>query len=269
LNEFGEVKDKQLFYAYMNNCGSPLNNILTISINNINIIKLIKIILLQCLNALKLVHNLNYLHLDIKSTNFLYTINNNNLDTLQIKIIDFGRTTKNNLVVGDWFGTVNNIPNDWLVNWYSSKLDTQLKSHHDFFELGYTIFEIILLLFKQPIKFMCPIIENDGIEMSEEEIIYYRMNYNSTLHNEDANFIYNMFLKNNIDQYNANILRTIFYKLCNPNVDERFKSIDEILHNVNKINIIELSKDFPQRPRGYGIKGYKSKINKNSFSLNY
>ena len=89
LHEFGEVQinnEGKKYYAYMDGCGKPLNEICKIIISLS--IKLIKDILLQTLESLKLIHDLDYLHLDIKDPNFLFVSPSHH--ELYIKIIDFG-----------------------------------------------------------------------------------------------------------------------------------------------------------------------------------
>lgn len=236
LKEFGEVQNQNYLYAYMDNCGKPLNDIINIEIDPINIIKLIKILLKQSLESLKLIHDLDYVHLDIKSDNYLFTINNNDLDTLQIKIIDFGLTKKNNLPELKYFGTAPNLPNDWLINFYSN-IETTLTYHHDLFSLGNTILIVIFKLFKDYPIMVCPI--NYEYTISNIQIIINRIGYNSVIHDDDMSTIYNMFLENGISKDNSLTLFNIFNKLCNPIVSERFESIDDCLVYVDQIVIPE------------------------------
>lgn len=88
LNEFGEIKGQKSFYAYMNNCGKELKEISKSNIKQDELNKFIKILFTQCLESIKLLHDLDYLHLDIKDPNFLFVSPSHH--ELYIKIIDFG-----------------------------------------------------------------------------------------------------------------------------------------------------------------------------------
>jgi len=90
LYEFGNIDKETFYYAIMENCGQDLLNYFEriikrnekISVKD-RLKKLITIFK-ECCNAVKIMHDLEYLHLDIKPENFLISKKG------QIKIIDFG-----------------------------------------------------------------------------------------------------------------------------------------------------------------------------------
>ena len=73
------------YYCIMDNCG--LNLLEYILKNNIDQSKMINIFI-QCAEALKILHNLDFLHMDIKLENYV-------IKDDQVKIIDFGEIKKN------------------------------------------------------------------------------------------------------------------------------------------------------------------------------
>lgn len=99
--EIGYTKDKFL-YSVMDNFGIDLlkflnNNIINLrKINYLNKIKFILKLLKECCIALKIIHDLGFIHYDVKLKNFLITDlfidRYNKIEEIefQIKIIDFG-----------------------------------------------------------------------------------------------------------------------------------------------------------------------------------
>lgn len=236
LKEFGEVKDKKEFYAFMDNCGMPLNMLSNRNIESSSYTNLIKTLLLQTVSAIKLIHNVGYLHLDIKDINFLFTMNENNINTLKIKIIDFGMVAKNNTETNTIFGSPNYISNDWLIN-YQNGRKTLLKPYHDFFSLGCTILSVLLDIFESNIILLCPIKTNNDYFKSED-IMKFRRDYNERTHNDNMGQIKKKLKKNNItDANNIIIIDNIISKMVHPNIKSRFTSADEIIAEINKIRV--------------------------------
>ena len=246
LNEFGEVQinnTEKKYYAYMDSCGLTLDKLKTDE-HNLSMM-LIKELLLQTLESLKLIHDLNYLHLDIKYENYLFTMNKNN--ELQIKIIDFGYTTKINSEVDDIFGTSTCFPNDWLKNsmavndsGISSPKITTLQPHHDFFELGITILEILSLynIFDPMNNMFCPI----SYYNVEADIFPKRMNYNLVQHKNDMGTIKEG-LSDRLGKGPGKtdnikiIVDELLFRMVHPEPSERINSVDELLAIVNRIQI--------------------------------
>jgi len=244
-----------VLYAIMENCGESLDNIgkNIIEIKNLDdnsskLFFMIKVFI-KCLHAVKIIHDLNYLHLDIKPQNFLFNIINSK--TIKIKIIDFGTITKCNTEELDYKGSYTYIPNDWIIN-KENEVKTLLKKHHDIFELGCLFIEIIFNLFASIVKvnvnsknidyskyyMCCPLIFEKL--RSRTEIIELRKNYNIEQHNTDMETIYNLLLKIEINVNNENkkdvihtiinqLVYKIIYYMVHPNPEQRFQSINSIL----------------------------------------
>ena len=153
--EIGKIKKTNKIYAIMENCGENLYNaieeIITYSGYDYSQgINFIFFIFKECLSSLKLIHDRNYLHLDIKPENYLINVVNNEIN---IKIIDYGFVKKRNTAVFGYFGTGPYIPNDWIYNYENSK-NTTLDFHHDFFSLGCMFVEILFDYF-YPFLMIC------------------------------------------------------------------------------------------------------------------
>ena len=186
LYEFGELnnliinKKKIKYYAIMENCGVNLlkyferiikrNEKISVKDRLKNLLTIFK----ECCKAVKIIHDLGYLHLDIKPENFL--ISNEG----QIKIIDFGFIKKNGYKTNGSFGTGMYMPNDWVKNYFSGK-ETTLEYHHDIFSLGCMfIYLLYNYVFQEYIVMACPIRSQISKGDNIDDI---RKNYNSNNQN--------------------------------------------------------------------------------------
>ena len=163
LIEFGSIDSYNLlynyYYVFMEKFGKSLFKSLSnykSSNNSLQFNNLFKIFY-QCCDSVSLIHDLKYLHLDIKLENFL-------VDNNKIKIIDFGMVNKNEFKTKKWFGTIHYIPNDWLDN-YEKKKITKLTYNHDIFSLGCIFIELLYkFILDKKILMACPLIlENPNI----------------------------------------------------------------------------------------------------------
>lgn len=175
IREIGTVKDTSRIYAIMDYCGNDLSKLEilnTIQDQNDGLLFIVKIFK-KILESVKLIHDLGYLHLDIKPQNFLISGNKNKFD---LKIIDFGLVTKCDKKVKNWKGTSDYIANDWAAN-YLNRLETTLKKHHDIFSIGCTFMWLIFKFLNRykdiemPI-FLCPIVNTDTKNIPEVKKIY-------------------------------------------------------------------------------------------------
>jgi serine/threonine protein kinase len=162
-------------------------------------------------------------------------MNNNDLNSLQIKIIDFGMVEKINFPTKYIFGTKFCYPNDWLLNSTTSK-ETILQPHHDFFELGITILEILhnFKLFKRDINMFCP------INSDEQILVMLRTQYNLDQHKEDMKTIKDALLERleTEQEQSANIdiiVDELLFKMVHPNPEKRINSVNDLLAIVNTI----------------------------------
>ena len=248
LFEFGYFKNtngEQKLYAIMENCGLDL---LYYKKNNKNknkkkyeiLLEILKI-LYQCCKSLELIHELKYLHLDIKLENFMI---NNNI----IKIIDFGNFKNLEYKVIDLFGTPEYLPNDWIDNYYNSK-HTILKYHHDIFSLGCMfIIMICIHIFELKKKFMvCPFIE---IENEKKEILYNRLKYNikdlEKMIDDIKEILKEKLKENNNKNNNKNnkiidLIIKLIPKLVNPDPIKRYQSVKEITKDLLEFKNFELN----------------------------
>jgi len=234
IHEFGIVKDRSMFYAYMDNCGSELYSrrfIYENSSNN-NINRSLKEIFIKCLKSLKLIHDLDYLHLDIKRENFLVKGNNSEL---MIKIIDFGFVKKCNYRTSDIYGTPPCIANDWAKNFLSPvPIEITLEKHHDIFSLGCTFLEFIYhnISYPKNLEIIKPDIVCPNTKLSKGmDILDIRKDYNIDLHTKDMND-----LKENLDKTllskNSEFIKNIMFKMCHPAPQERYQNTSEIIEYI-------------------------------------
>jgi serine/threonine protein kinase len=223
----------------MKNCGGPMYNINRIKIKKNQLTEFIKNIFIQCLESLKLIHDVNYLHLDIKPDNFLYSIKENNLETLQIKIIDFGFSKPDKYNTSNVFGTADTIPCDWLKNILieNPSKNIILEKHHDLFELGCTFLKLIFFIINTLDKkifipyIVCP------ISYEKVKIFITRANYSESEHISNMNTIKEYLKKLEMNEEDSELIRSILYGMCNPDPNQRFENCDSVLSIVKKINI--------------------------------
>jgi serine/threonine protein kinase len=234
--EIGKIKKTNKIYAIMENCGENLYNaieeIITYSGYDYSQgINFIFFIFKECLSSLKLIHDRNYLHLDIKPENYLINVVNNEIN---IKIIDYGFVKKRNTAVFGYFGTGPYIPNDWIYNYENSK-NTTLDFHHDFFSLGCMFVEILFDYFykininKNKLGMSCPLTYGNSFNVIER-----RKNYNNSSYNADLNTIKRMLEKLEIENEKKEIIFTIISKMINPNPSERVNDINILLDLIQK-----------------------------------
>jgi len=234
IHEFGIVNQDNKFYAYMDNCGSELYSrrfIYENSSNN-NINRSLKEIFIKCLKSLKLIHDLDYLHLDIKRENFLVKGNNSEL---MIKIIDFGFVKKCNYRTSDIYGTPPCIANDWAKNFLSPvPIEITLEKHHDIFSLGCTFLEFIYhnISYPKNLEIIKPDIVCPNTKLSKGmDILDIRKDYNIDLHTKDMND-----LKENLDKTllskNSEFIKNIMFKMCHPAPQERYQNTSEIIEYI-------------------------------------
>ena len=144
LYDFGILKEG--YYSLMEKFGISLYDSLYKNLNNKkknnnydNNFNYLFEIFYQCCYSLKLLHDLEYLHLDIKPDNFLYYND-------QIKIIDFGNVTKNETIIDPiYFQTTPYYQAfDWL---YEKKNKTiKLTYSYDIFSLGCMFVELLYII---------------------------------------------------------------------------------------------------------------------------
>jgi len=255
LYEFGTIDypvDKISYYAIMENCGKDLYDYFYDTKKNKSMClkdRLIKLITIfkECCNAVKVIHDLEYLHLDIKLENFM--ISNEG----QIKIIDFGFVKKNGYETIDRFGTMFYTANDWLIN-FSLSVKTTLQYHHDIFSLGCMFIELLYnYVFQKNIFMTCPIYQTN---ISINEIYSFRKNYNSSLQDikiKDelkkkllppknrssilTKYFITKYIKNKSTENFINDLCLLISFMVNSDPEKRYEKIDAVITHLNYLNL--------------------------------
>jgi serine/threonine protein kinase len=234
LHEFGSIeKNQSLTYAIMENCGKDLLNyfeeIIEINKNLSLKEKLMKLLILfrECCKAIKIIHNLGYLHLDIKPENFM-------IKGDQIKIIDFDCVKKSGYKTKILFGTMSYISNDWLINAYSKPpLETTLTYYHDIFSLG-CIFIYLLYnyVFDMSIDIACPNKIINNTRNFDTAVIKARIDYKDNDLKDISNLIRE---KLEINADSKDIIINLISTMVNPDVEKRYDNIDNVIEHIDSI----------------------------------
>lgn len=241
LYEFGNIENyESFFYAIMENCGKDLLNYFEdiIQSNNNLLVKekLIQLLILfsECCKAVKIIHDLGYLHLDIKPENFL-------IKDRQIKIIDFDCVKKNGYKTKKPFGTMNYISNYRLINAYSKPpKETTLTYYHDIFSLGCMfIYLLYIYVFNLDIDIACPIVKSINIKSNfDTAVINQRINYSNESFKNMITYINDNFNDLKDKQINddlINIIIDLIRKMVNPDVEKRYDNIDYVIEHIDSI----------------------------------
>lgn len=198
-------------------------------------------IFMKCLNSLKLIHDVGYLHCDIKLENYLIDFKEDNPLNSIIKIIDFGCVRKNKCEESKLLGTSLYISNDFTNNCINYQ-KTTLEYHHDFFSLGCMFIEILSSLLKSPnkktlnLKMWCPFITNHNGGLKNSNIQKYRAGYNVKTHNENMAFLLsflNIYYPNLNNENNA--LIKIISKMVHPTPSERYIQVVDNIRPIQNI----------------------------------
>ncbi len=256
LYEYGFVnkdKDYSNIYAIMDNCGIELlEYIITLKVNNLLTLKKIIEIMIECAKALQIIHNLDYVHFDIKPQNFLVIEEG---ESIYIKIIDFGCITKvdsfykritkyiqlNKSI--NYNGTIQYFIPEIAYNYLNPKKSKQITVNKkiDIFSLG-CIFCILLIIFNYNDTFMykynninnfylnlfvCPLNIDGNIYKNLDKNLNNRANYLNYYKNDILK------LKQRFKNEKNDII-DILAKMVNPDSNSRIK-ISELIDNL--INI--------------------------------
>jgi serine/threonine protein kinase len=162
IHEIGTIKSKadkkEKYYSIIDKYGVNLNEFFK-SIGNYYNIKFLYNILkifYEMMECIEIIHDLGFLYLNIKPTNFLLLEKNldfSNIDFIHIdtninnvKITDFSNIRKIGSTTKEYIGDLDYIPSDWK-KYQNQKTIFQkgfeLKIHHDIFSLGCIFREIL------------------------------------------------------------------------------------------------------------------------------
>ena len=218
VSQIGYISENNTIYCIMHKCGIDLLNFL-----NENIDKLIslsyydKIIFLlnlikQCAIAIKIIHDLGYVHLDIKLENFLIVLKNGNINDYQIKIIDFGFILQKGIILKNRRGSGRYI-NKIMKNNIQLKKETEVRNLFDIYSLGIMFLKIIEFIFNKNIK----------LSYIKSLLLISRKN---------------SFFNNNFEINDNNISRNIFKiidKMTTDKIDDRYNNIDDLINDINNL----------------------------------
>jgi serine/threonine protein kinase len=224
--------DKPSYYAIMEKSKNLFDYFKELlSKNNTSIqYRLIKLIGIfkECCNAVKIIHNLEYLYLNINLESFMIS------KYYDIKINDFKFAKKNGYKTNEVFGKLIYIPNDWYKNSLSNK-ETTLQYHHDIFSLGCMFIQLLYqYVFQENIVMVCPIESNVSSEKNE---------YTIELHNKDMKklkdelinkLVLNKDNKSVKENLSNNIVELI-NNMVNPYPENRYKNISDVISQIDKI----------------------------------
>ena len=186
--------------------------------------KLVKLmdIFKECCQAVKIIHDMGYLHLDIKPENFMIKEN-------QVKIIDFGMVKENKYETIPTFGTSKYIASDWIIN-MKTGVETTLTYHHDIFSLGCMFIELLYgYVFGEKIDMACPIVKYGNID-----IFSLRASYPER-YEEMLKTIREDCMRNGFDKNMINLLIEVIEGMANPDPNKRYQSIDLLINNLHEI----------------------------------
>ena len=240
LYEFGTICfDKPLYYAIMEkskNLFDYFKELLKNKNNNNKSIqyRLIKLIGIfkECCNAVKIMHDLEYLYLNINLESFMIT------KYYDIKINDFKFAKKNGYKTNEVFGKLIYIPNDWYKNSLSNK-ETTLQYHHDIFSLGCMFIQLLYnYVFKESIFMVCPIESNNNFDVSSK-----KKEYTNELHNNDMKKLRDELINklvlnkdnNSVKENLSNNIVELINNMVNPDPEKRYTNISDVISQIDKI----------------------------------
>jgi serine/threonine protein kinase len=231
ITEFGMVKKPYRgVYSILEKCNFDLNYY--IKYKNIDYLKdfkkLIKF-MVNILSGVKYLHDIKYLHLDIKLPNYLIKIENKNL---LIKLTDFGFAKR--------IGDKNILPGTLFYADPRIVLNNNLKQltgdrMMDIFSLGIIFLEIVIKLTNNNYFYVCPLLKNNEYNKLFMREKYYENTYKNNNFESDAIKIKKIY--SNINKSNTNISE----QLCDINLKmicdtrHRYKNIDSIILDLMKI----------------------------------
>ncbi len=232
--EFGMVKNPYRgVYSILEKCNYDLSYY--INYKNIDYLKDFKKLIKFMINILlgvKYLHDIKYLHLDIKLQNYLIKIENKNL---LIKLTDFGfakRIGEKNILPGTLFYA------DPRIVLNDNLREMRGDGMMDIFSLGIIFIELILKLNNKKYFYLCPFLKNNEYNKLFMREQYYENTYKDNNFESDVVKIKNLY--KNINNSNK-LNKTISEKLCNINlkmicdIKHRYKNIDSIILDLMKI----------------------------------
>jgi serine/threonine protein kinase len=253
LHEYGfinKLEDYKNLYAIMDNCGIELGEyILELKESRKLTLEIIIKIMIECTKALQIIHNTEYVHLDVKPQNFLVVKLDNG--DIQIKIIDFGCIIKNNKKIEYIIGTKAYMSPEILNETsFNNLLLANIKM--DIFSLGCMFFEFLIILSSSINKhiydgfYICPYTINKRISFKDR----HRVNY-SKYFAEDLDTIREILVAIGIKSNLIELYISVISRMINPNPEERYSNTEELMIDLMSI------RENTTRPSNNGKNGKK------------
>ena len=236
IYEFGVLSPEKRIYSILERCDGDLFNYIY-SINK-SVESFIDIIY-KMTKSISYLHENNLVHLDIKLENFLYKINNKEVD---VKITDFGTAEFEGTVLHMIRGTKSTIAPEFLNKFYIYKNNKNKNQKYifnengkyiankkaDIFSLGVCFLYFFIWIFANRfLDFYAPI--------NKEPI--YRIIYYNKLYKNDMIYIFTILSNININIELRKVIYTIFKKTL-ASVEDRYNDINELLDDIEKLKII-------------------------------
>lgn len=234
LYEYGFINNDHNFlkiYGIMDNCGVELKKyIIELKKKGKLTIEIILYIIKECAEALKILHDIGYCHLDIKAENFLVVESPDG--NIQIKIIDFGFISKIGKLISP-LGTPHYMSPIMSIS-YLRKQKIEVNNYHDIFSLGCMLYVFIYIYIIKAY--------NDNIFNT-----YYSYPSMSTIGNDKIRFKYTLeyfesdksFLldikHNNQNRNNLLEIFNILQKMLIQNVNSY--NISKLIADISKLNL--------------------------------
>lgn len=246
IYEIGTIKNNNNYYCIMNSCNISLYDffrdntyqyLIKFQDNKIQKIIFLLEIIKQCLNAIKILHDINYVHLDIKPENFLIEVSKDKKE-FQVKIIDFGLIQKEGFKTTNYaIGSPDYMCNDLLINMVplNQRKEIEIKKNFDIFSMGCIFIKYLYyyILESKDNRLTCPIIlKNKFTNM--KYILNERKKYNEKGLQRDLDLIKDNFKFILPEDILEKIIKLIA-KMVNPNNGLRYQSIDEIIGDIDII----------------------------------
>ena len=218
--QIGYTYENKNIYCIMQKCGEDLNIFLDknekllISLPHNNKIIFLLNLIKQCAIAIKIIHDLGYVHLDIKLENFLIVLNNiNDINDYQIKIIDFGFIKEEGSNITSRRGSGIYINKIMIAN-LEKESKSKIRNFFDIYSLGIMFQYIIEIIFR--IKY------NNILNKLQKKNLSHPILFHDT--------------NNNIEK-----IINIIDKMTTEEISKRYNSIDSVINDIDNLLKLVLS----------------------------
>lgn len=258
IYEFGVLSPEKRIYSILERCDGDLFNYIY-SINK-SVESFIDIIY-KMTESIKYLHDNNLVHLDIKLENFLYKINNKEVD---VKITDFGTAEFEGTVLSMIRGTETTIAPEFLDELKNSR-QYIVNKKADIFSLGVCFMIFFIWIFKNIfLDFYSPLsmgIQNRNTLLNYRQNYYHKPSNKYSFYENDMSSIVKIL--SNINNKLKEIIYSILQKSLAP-VEQRY-NINELLDDIEKLK--DINRGSPTSVIGFNSLVGKRKSNNNLSKL--